>query len=641
MKNDDKYSGLIIITLGAFLLSAFDLLYLSSLQVPQLKGINGFYQESVLPELGNIGGMVFRLTFTIGIIWYAILDKPKKREKLKKQNYKRKGVFFLFYLAVFCLLPYPFQDRGALPLISLVPLAASVVAAIYNIAFGGMFLRELFGFDDEEAAEHDLPYLQHIEEVPEGAEYLWNIKPINPKGKGKKKAYVPVIKPQQGVLVVGGAGAGKSWTFFNPILRQSVQNGVTGFVYDFKFPTLARIVRQAELDYGNRINTTFFYVNFTDLRRTNRCNPFAPELIKNRQHLYEYTSTVIKNLNRDWIKKEDHWFKVAMSMVQSCAMFLQRNAPEFCTLPHVVSMIKSPDSEKLFAALKGDPEVAEVLKMVSDVVDNSQGGDVLASVMTTIHSAIDRLNAPETFWILSGNDFDWDLNDPENPKMVVVGNDPSIQDAVSPIISLMASVTMKRINQQGRKDSVFCLDEAPTLFIPGLDNLPATARSNKVRTVIGVQDFSQMEKMYGREIAQVLVANLGNQFIGMVNDTTTAEKVSKMFGKALIDKKSVSNSDSGESTSVSKQKEEVVPASYIMDQDLGCFVGKVTAGENRTFRGKFLVGETPEVGEEEMPYLVSSAMSNEEFEEIVELNYKQIKSEASAILEAFALEPEA
>jgi type IV secretory pathway TraG/TraD family ATPase VirD4 len=168
-----------------------------------------------------------------------------------------------------------------------------------------------------------------------------------------------------------------------------------------------------------------------------------------------------------------------------------------------------------------------------------------------------------------------------------VANDPILSDVFSPIIALIAMVCIKNMNQQGKHPSIFILDEAPTLFIPGLANLPATARSNQVVSVIAVQDFAQLQSIYGNKAAETIRNNLANQFFGMTNNLGTAEYVSKMAGFYHQMRTSVSDSSgpqgSSSSQTASLHKEQYVDAHQVASQPSGHFITKVTGKSPQFF----------------------------------------------------------
>jgi hypothetical protein len=107
-----------------------------------------------------------------------------------------------------------------------------------------------------------------------------------------------------------------------------------------------------------------------------------------------------------------------------------------------------------------------------------------------------------------------------------------------------------------------------------MDSLIATARSNKVATTLGVQDFSQLRKDYGKEQADVIMNITGNIISGQVTGDT-AKQLSERFGKIMQDRASFSVNSADTSISHSKQLEAAIPPSKISALSSGEFVGMV------------------------------------------------------------------
>lgn len=107
-----------------------------------------------------------------------------------------------------------------------------------------------------------------------------------------------------------------------------------------------------------------------------------------------------------------------------------------------------------------------------------------------------------------------------------------------------------------------------------MDSLIATARSNKVSTCPGIQDFSQLRKDYGREQADVIMNITGNIVAGQVMGDT-AKQLSERFGKIMQDRESYSINSGDTSISRSKQLESAIPSSKISALSSGEFVGVV------------------------------------------------------------------
>lgn len=124
--------------------------------------------------------------------------------------------------------------------------------------------------------------------------------------------------------------------------------------------------------------------------------------------------------------------------------------------------------------------------------------------------AMARLSSPQLYYVLSGNDFMLDINNPKEPKIVCMGNNPQKIQIYGAVLSLYVTRLIKLINKKGRQKSSLIFDEFPTIYLNNMDSLIATARSNKVATCLGIQDFSQLRKDYGKEQADVIINILTN-----------------------------------------------------------------------------------------------------------------------------------
>ena len=188
--------------------------------------------------------------------------------------------------------------------------------------------------------------------------------------------------------------------------------------------------------------------------------------------------------------------------------------------------------------------------------------------------AMARLSSPQLYYVLSGNDFNLDINNPQEPKIVCMGNNPQKIQIYGAVLSLYVSRLIKQVNKKGKQKSSLIFDEFPTIYLNNMDSLIATARSNKVATCLGIQDFSQLRKDYGREQADVIMNIVGNIISGQVTGDT-AKQLSERFGKIMQDRESLSINSGDTSISRSKQLESAVPPSKIATLSSGEFVGMV------------------------------------------------------------------
>jgi len=401
---------------------------------------------------------------------------------------------------------------------------------------------------------------------------------------------IVIHNPFQGIYIEGSAGSGKSKSVIEPIIHQAVSQGYAGFLYDFKGnpPTLSSCLHGAIAK--SKVRTQFAHINLSSPAISNRCNPLSPNYFPHKYYAHEYASVILKNLNKEWASKIDFWAENAIAYLAAILWHLRKYHPQLCSLPHA-TLLAMEAPEKSLSLLNSDEETKRMVSAISTAYDNNAEKQI-AGIFSSLQLSMSKLYTREIFWILSSNPGDvghvtLDVSDPTYRQLLSVANDPILSDVFSPIVALIAMVCIKNMNQQGKHPSVFILDEAPTLFIPGLANLPATARSNKVVSVIAVQDLTQLKTVYGNKAAETIRNNLGNQFFGMTNNLGTAEYVSKMAGFYNQMKTSVSDSSgthgSSSSETASLHKEPYVDAHQVASQPSGHFITKVTGKKPRFF----------------------------------------------------------
>ncbi|MFC5413158.1 type IV secretory system conjugative DNA transfer family protein [Larkinella bovis] len=451
--------------------------------------------------------------------------------------------------------------------------------------------------------------------------------PVEPDGEAlpgftlaTQNGPIQVANPYRGVFVAGGAGSGKSKSIIEPIIHQAGAQGMAGIVYDFKFPTLAQEV--AGSYQGSPV--TPYFINFTDLSRSHRINPIRAELLTSASFARDAAVTVLANLDYQASQARSFWIQSAEVLLTGAIWYLRQRHPEQCSLPHAVSLLLAGSPTDLIRTLSQDEQTRGIIASVSSGAGSE---NQLAGVFATIQNYLSVLNSPEIFWILSGDDVPLDLNSPEKPGMLVLGNDPTLSSTFSPLLSLIVSTALKRMNQRGRIPSVVILDEAPTLFIPNFQQIPATARDNKVATVYAVQDIAQMEGTLGASVAEMIISNLSNQFFGRTTNPKTAERVSKLFGKydQAFEGRSMSHGDRtsyGRSENV--QQRDRLEASVVMRFQPGEFAGLIAEGNVTEFRRVFVADES-----RAQPIRSFTAVNTNE----LQANYLAVQAQAQVILQ--------
>lgn len=395
------------------------------------------------------------------------------------------------------------------------------------------------------------------------------------KGK-RRKSWINVINPFRSSLVIGTPGAGKSYFVIRHIITQHIRKAFAMFIYDFKYDDLTRIayntlIRKAKV---YPVLPKFYVINFDDLSRSHRCNPLDPSTMEDITDATESSRTIMLGLNREWIKKQGDFFvESPINFVTGIIWFLRKHEEgKYCTLPHVIELMQL-DYPKLFKLLRTEPEI-EVLINPFESAFKNEAMEQLEGQIASAKISMARLSSPQLYYVLSGNDFTLDINNPKEPKLVCMGNNPQKQQIYGAVLSLYISRVIKLVNKKNRQKCSLIFDEFPTIYFNGIDGLMATARANKVATTLAVQDYSQLKKDYGRDQAEVIMNIVGNVISGQVVGDT-AKLLSERFGKIVQERESISINTTETSISRSTQLDSAIPPSKIAALSSGEFVGTV------------------------------------------------------------------
>lgn len=452
-----------------------------------------------------------------------------------------------------------------------------------------------------------------------------------------RDSFINVTNPFRGTLIAGSPGAGKSWFIILPAIRQFIEKGFGMFIYDFKYDDLSRAAYNWMKLYSHHFETapSFYAINFDDLPRSHRCNPLDPQAMLDITDAIESARTILMGLNREWIKRQGDFFvESPINFVTAIIWFLRKyENGKYCTLPHVIEFMQS-DYDELLPILNSESEI-EVLVNPFITAFQNDAMEQLEGQVSSAKICMARLSSPQLYWVLSGNDFTLDINNPAKPKVVCVGNNPEKQSIYGAVLSLYISRLVKLVNKKGRQKCALVFDEYPTIYFNSMDSLIATARSNKVATVLAMQDFSQLRKDYGREQADVIVNICGNVVSGQVMGDT-AKTLSERFGKIMQDRESRTINRTDTSVSYSKQLEHAVPAAKISALSSGEFVGMIADDPAQKIKLKMFHAEVINDSEKinrEMSLFEDIPVVNELTQEQVLDNYYQIKMDIRELIE--------
>ena len=456
--------------------------------------------------------------------------------------------------------------------------------------------------------------------------------------------FVNIVNIFRACMVIGTPGSGKSYAIVNSYIRQLIAKGFAIYIYDYKFDDLSTIAYNSLLKNMDKyeVKPRFYVINFDDPCRSHRCNPINPEFMTDISDAYEASYTIMLNLNRTWIEKQGDFFVESPIILLAAIIWylkIYKNGI-YCTFPHAVELLNKPYSD-LFTILTSYPELENYLSPFMDAwKGNAQ--DQLQGQIASAKIPLTRMISPQLYWVMTGNDFSLDINNPKEPKLLCVGNNPDRQNIYSAALGLYNSRIVKLINKKKQLKCAVIIDELPTIYFRGLDNLIATARSNKVGVLLGFQDFSQLTRDYGEKESKVIQNTVGNIFSGQVVGET-AKTLSERFGKVLQQRQSVSINRQDVSTSINTQLDSLIPASKITNLSQGTFVGAVADNfdekiEQKIFHAEIVVDHV-KISAEEKAYRkipIINDFKDRNGDDImmqqIQRNYDQIKADAQAII---------
>jgi hypothetical protein len=458
------------------------------------------------------------------------------------------------------------------------------------------------------------------------------------------KGWINVVNPFRASIVLGTPGSGKSYAVVNSYIKQQIQNGFSMYIYDFKFDDLSIIAYNTLLNNMDKykVKPKFYVINFDNPKKSHRCNPINPAFMTDISDAYESAYVIMLNLNKSWIQKQGDFFVESPIILLAAIIWYLRSYQngKYCTFPHAIEFLNRKYAD-IFPILTSYPELENYL---SPFMDAWEGGaqEQLQGQIASAKIPLSRMISPQLYWVMTGDDFSLDINSPDEPKILCVGNNPDRQNIYSAALGLYNSRIVKLINKKGQLKSAVIIDELPTIYFRGLDNLIATARSNKVAVCLGFQDFSQLKRDYGDKEAAVVMNTVGNIFSGQVVGES-AKTLSERFGKVLQKRQSMTINRQDKSTSISTQLDSLIPASKISNLTQGMFVGAVSDNfderiEQKIFHAEIVVDNAAVARETKSYKKIPDILDfrdkdgNDTMQAEIEHNYNQIKADVKQIV---------
>ena len=601
--------------------------------------------DRILINFNRTGGLFHSILYTklFSLLLLALSCLGTKGVKAEKMSWSKIWTvlavgFCLFFLNWWILL-LPISHLGNATLYIF-----TMTAGYICLLMGGLWMSRLLKHNlMEDVFNNENESFMQETKLMEN-EYSVNLPTRFYYKKKWQRGWINVVNPFRATIVLGTPGSGKSFAVVNNYIKQQIEKGYSMYIYDFKFSDLSTIAYNHMMNHQNgyKVKPQFYVINFDDPRRSHRCNPIHPDFMSDISDAYESAYTIMLNLNKTWVQKQGDFFVESPIILFAAIIWYLRiyKNGKFCTFPHAIELLNRR-YEDVFPILTSYPELENYL---SPFMDAWQGGamEQLAGQIASAKIPLSRMISPQLYWVMSASEFTLDINNPEEPKILCVGNNPGRQNIYGAALGLYNSRIVKLINKKGQLKSSVIIDELPTIYFKGLDNLIATARSNKVAVCLGFQDFSQLVRDYGDKEAKVVINTVGNIFSGQVVGET-AKTLSERFGKVLQKRQSISINRQDVSTSINTQMDSLIPPSKISGLTQGMFVGSVSDNfteriEQKIFHAEIVV-DTDKVKREESHYQPIPIINdfkdtdgNDCMKQTIQDNYNQIKEDVKLIV---------
>jgi hypothetical protein len=456
--------------------------------------------------------------------------------------------------------------------------------------------------------------------------------------KGKtRSSWINYINPRRSLLIMGSPGSGKSWYIIEPAIKQLIEKQFAEYIFDYKYPDLTLVAYNHFLRFRHLypVPPDFYSINYTHPEYSHRNNPLFPEMMTDLLDAMEASKTMLLSINRTWANKQGEFFvESPINFLAAVFWFLRKfQDGRYCTLPHAIELIQLKYDD-LFTVLNTEPEVQHlVTPFISAYLNDVM--ETVDSQVASVRIPLGRLASPLLYYILSGNDFTLDINNPKAPKIVCLGSDPLKSEALAPVISLFCDRLHKIVNQKGKAKCALIYDEFSSIRVPSIQTIIAVGRGHDIVPIIAIQDYSQLKKVYSKEEAEAIFNMTGNFITGQVSGES-AKLVSERFPKIMQDRESISINSSDTSISRSKQLESSVPPSTIASLSSGEFVGMVADNPDeiitlKTFHAR-IVNDPIGLRKEKDAYEPLPSIRKVD-QTALQSNYQQIKQDVRDIVD--------
>ncbi len=344
-------------------------------------------------------------------------------------------------------------------------------------------------------------------------------------------------------MIIGSTGSGKSQALSFPFIRVMAKAGESMIITDPKgelYEGTATELRQR----GYNI----VLLNFRDPQKGNCWNPFSLpyKLYKegNTDKATELLEDLAKNILYDESNKgaDPFWENTAADYFTGLSLALFDDAKEEQINLNSINLMSTVGEEKIggttvikeYFSDKPQTSGAYINAASTLMAPNETKGSILSVFKQKIKLFSSRDNLSE---MLSVSDFDMeDIGRKKTAVFIIVQDEKKTYHSLVTIFLKQCYETLVRVAQEtGGKlkyRTNFLMDEFANMPPLGdVDAMVSAARSRNIRLSFIIQNFSQLNDVYGKEKAETIRGNCGNTIYILSTELAALEEISKMCGE--------------------------------------------------------------------------------------------------------------
>lgn len=379
----------------------------------------------------------------------------------------------------------------------------------------------------------------------------YDIKEITLKNDTYEHAGIPIILEEDKAwvddgenhsLIIGASGSGKTWTIIDPLVKILGKAGESMIVTDPKgeiYENNANMLR--EKGYNVII------VNFRDPEHGSAWNPLTLPYRYWKQgkedKAMELLEDLATNILVDANNNDPFWQKTAADYFTGLALGLFEDAKseKEINLNSINAMSTFGEErcgaskyDKEYFKLKGELSSAYISAAATITAPADTKGGITSTFRQKVRIFSSRQKLAE---MLSYTDFDVTRIGKEKTAVFLkIHDEKTTYHALATIFvkqvyECLIDEAQKEENLKLKIRTNFILDEFANMpALKDVESMITASRSRNMRFTFGIQNFSQLNKVYGKDVAETIKGNCGNMFYLITTEYAALEEISKLLG---------------------------------------------------------------------------------------------------------------